>query len=318
MQINQYPEKLIVDNTDNLMIQDTANITKRIKRENFIAGLLSSGAGVKPWNLINTAYTALPGDRLIVDNTQNFTLTLPSSPTAFTEIELIGYKLPFDLKFASVKKISSTLATSVSLATTFKRCHLIFLDDTVGWLDVNSVIKLTPPATQLNYASNGDTNGVIYYLGTEKLTHAFFNPSTNGIATLTATPAFNASFGSENATNRVSGSSYLSDGTNNSFWKIDLLANKSLTLKGYTIKKRGGHDPKSWDLEGSTDNVTWSLIDRQVNNLVFNSSDYFYQAITNQTTSYRYLRFTQTGQSLTGTTYLAFDDIELYGGLSWS
>lgn len=81
-------------------------------------------------------------------------------------------------------------------------------------------------------------------------------------------------------------------GFGNSGWlKIDMGVNNQKMAQHYSVKASGHSAPKDWTLEGSNDNISWSVLDARTNQTgwTFPSETRYYMDIGN-ITSYRYYR----------------------------
>ena len=185
--------------------------------------------------------------------------------------------------------------------------------------DYVEVSNSTPASSgvKLNYVSSGDENGLIYYLGTNKKTTNFTNPVTSGLISVFASSVFNSAGSPERITDRDPNTTFTSNDAGNSFVGVDL-KNNSLVISAYTIRgNTGGRDNylRSWRLEASNDNQNWEVLDLQTNNTTINESTFYYKAIANQSTAYRYFRIIQTGGNSASFNYLYVSELEFYGRL---
>jgi E3 ubiquitin-protein ligase HECTD1 len=177
----------------------------------------------------------------------------------------------------------------------------------------------TPTSTNktLTYASDGDTNGVFYYLGTNKGTEAWSNPSTK--VTLSASSILSGR-GVERLVDRsaeeLTGDAH-TNRENNAWFKVDFGSNR-LQIKYYTLQARKTIDqqPRSWLFQGSNDDVTYTDIDIQNNNATLSNGSFYRKQITGQTSGYRYYKLTQTDTNSSGDTYFTLGEWEFYGTLT--
>lgn len=171
-------------------------------------------------------------------------------------------------------------------------------------------LKIDPVVT-LTYSSNGDTNGLFYYLGTEALSVAFSNPSSSGavVATAYSTYSGNPAYGPNQTTNRADGNPWHSDGP--ATWiKFDIDPYR-FQPTDYTLKARTDYEwysPLSdWVLEGSNDNSSWDTLDtRTGESIAFASWEYFTATAAE---GYRYLRIRDTSANA----HMVINEIEFYG-----
>ncbi len=146
MEIREFTEKIIAGNDDLLLLQDgTDNFFKRITRANLLAGLNNGGeSGASSWQLKSSNYTALAGDRLLIDLTNSWTLMLPTTPTLGSEIEIYvvskAASNKLTISFQGVK-LKSTLPQSVTCNSLYAYTKLIYINDAIGWLDLNNILQ---------------------------------------------------------------------------------------------------------------------------------------------------------------------------------
>jgi hypothetical protein len=180
----------------------------------------------------------------------------------------------------------------------------------------------------LTYASNGDSNGLIYYLGTSGLTTAFTNPAGTGFLMLASGSSSNTPAALTNRDTAL----WASLGTPLQWVAIDLGAGKSIDLHDYTLKARSDSNsamPRNWELQGTNsvpawsvmgvEGASWTVLDVQTNQLNMSvASDFFYTGYPSNKPSYRYLRLVQTGYNSepfpsNDRDYFVLGEIEFYG-----
>ena len=181
--------------------------------------------------------------------------------------------------------------------------------------------------TSLTYVSDGDANGLIYFLGTNSLTSAFSNPVTNG-AILVAASSTTSATPPDVLTNRVSDGWFSTDSVN-SWVAWDL--NRMISISKYTIRNRPDPDrsPQNWILEGTNtisaftlsglNAATWTPIDTRTNDATLTTAAQYYTLTANgSTASYRYLRMRNFGNNSRGPAdnYFTLNEIEFYGLIS--
>ncbi|MEH1853443.1 MAG: discoidin domain-containing protein [Nostoc sp.] len=166
----------------------------------------------------------------------------------------------------------------------------------------------------LNYVSDGDTNGLFYYLGSSKKTTAWVNPSGGGVI-ISASSTESGVLSS--LTDRASSEWFSNINANN--WVQFQLVSCKLQCSKYSIKTRANnvdYYPRNWQLQGSNDGTTWDVIDSQVNNTALNSVSQWLTLSVTSTTAYSYFRILQNGNDSSGTGYLCLGEVELYGTYS--
>lgn len=178
----------------------------------------------------------------------------------------------------------------------------------------------TPPSSTtktLTYVSDGDINGVFYYIGTSKGTETWSNPSSKII--FTASSILNGR-GPDKLADRsiteITNDAH-TNRENNAWFKVDLGLNR-LVINHYTLQARPGTDqqPRSWKIEGSNDDITYVELDVQNNNPLLSNGSFYSKPISNQTESYKYYKLTQTGVNSVNDTYFVLGEWELYGTLT--
>lgn len=179
-----------------------------------------------------------------------------------------------------------------------------------------------PPSNQvnLNYQSDGNANGVFYYIGSNKLLESFVNPAAAARIIMSGSSNFRDNTSPLYLTDRGPSIAHTQQAIRG-FFKLDLLANNSLIVNHYTLKARSdfnGYFPRNWQLQSSNDNINWIDIDVQVNNTGLTLGTSVSIPIAGQTTAYRYWRLLLTGNDSSGGQYLILDEWEFYGDLAWS
>jgi hypothetical protein len=165
-----------------------------------------------------------------------------------------------------------------------------------------------------NFVSVGDTNGIVYYLGTNSNTTTFSDPTVSKI-TVTASSVFNNNFFTK-AFQRVGSVCHSNDASNQ--WVMVDFGSKKVSPNHYTIQGRNdydGHHLRNWQLQGSNDSSTWVTLDTRTNNTSINQSTWFSGDCSSSSSFYEYLRIIQTGANSLGAGYLTLGQIEFYGNL---
>lgn len=146
MEIRDYIGKVTASNSDLLLLQDGAdNLFKHITKANLLSGISSGGGGgSSPWQIKNANYTALVGDRLLIDISTTWLLTLPPLPLSGSEIDIYiiskagANKLNLSLQG---NKFKSTVPNSISCNTLYGYTKLIYINNEIGWLDTANIIS---------------------------------------------------------------------------------------------------------------------------------------------------------------------------------
>lgn len=187
------------------------------------------------------------------------------------------------------------------------------------------------PGVPLTYSSNGDTNGVFYYLATNALSTSWVNPivagsevdpSTAGAVPIQVLPGifFNSSYGVNYATDRGASSEamYIAElNADQRNWATFDLGAYALQPDFYTIMGRAGYNANflsNWILEGSNDNTHWDTLDTRTSDTQQGLGIWgTYTPTASQ--AYRYLRIRGTGVDSSGNLFLGIGEIEFYGQL---
>lgn len=169
----------------------------------------------------------------------------------------------------------------------------------------------------LPYVEEDDTNGVIYYIGTNGGSKPWSNPSLDGRITTTR-----SSEGTGNAadiTGRENKKCY-TDGKPESWWCVDLGEGRSLVPSRYVLRhgsKMATNQIRNWVFEGSADNSRFDVLSTHTNDETLRGSGFASASwpVSGTETPYRYFRVRQTGPNSTGDDFLVLCGIELYGTL---
>lgn len=178
----------------------------------------------------------------------------------------------------------------------------------------------------LTYASDGDTNGVAYWIGTNYGTEPWTNPHTANRVTVTIINSNPAGGSPEVMVDRSidvapnsNSSSAIAEAVNSvSSISIDLGINNLLLCNYYSIRARVDYDnylPRDWKLQGSNDNSTWIDLDTQINNTSLKTTAAWLSIpISNASTKYRYFRIAITNTT-GGNDRCFLSEFEFYGTL---
>lgn len=178
----------------------------------------------------------------------------------------------------------------------------------------------------LTRVSDGDTNGLIYYLGTRS--GAFAQPVPNAPSPATSSDGTHLrvvasgtldgqGMAIHKPVDRVDSTAWFSLAAIGSWYMLDLktrmLAPNYLTLKS-RVDANTNH-PKSFALQGSSDGTYWSDLLTVTDAGYTAAAQWKSWPVTTSSAGFRYLRIVSTGPDTTGLTYLGFSEIELYGNL---
>jgi hypothetical protein len=192
---------------------------------------------------------------------------------------------------------------------------------------IPNAISTTDPRT---FVSNGDTNGVFYFLGTGLGQNVWANPATS--SQIVAVRSSNWSSSTVNQVFDRSATSTSSGNVANSWIFVDLGVNRSLIPNRYSLRHYSEGDwekIRNWKLQGTnsvagTSNAqieaaTWTDLDVRSNDTTINGIAAWGDFVPNQsnTTAFRYLRLIQTGLNSSGANFLAITEWEVYGTFTY-
>jgi hypothetical protein len=171
------------------------------------------------------------------------------------------------------------------------------------------------------YASDGDTNGVLYFSGQNfNAGGTWTNPHTAGYITVAGVPVGGA--GSPATLVDRAASNYStggSGGAGNEWFLVDLGAGRSLLANKFSYRFRNDtttFSPTGWTWEGSNDNSSWSTL-ATVTGQTPVASAWVSTTAAVQTTAYRYFRVKQTGNNNSGSSHMSIGELELYGTFTY-
>lgn len=181
--------------------------------------------------------------------------------------------------------------------------------------------------TYLNftYASNGDTNGIVYYLGTLGLTAPFVNPDTLG--QMRAMRSSDGNGSRTDLTSRLGGLNTHTLSVVNSWIGVDIGSNRFLTPNKYTLRNRGQFGTTNWAgdwvFQGSNNvggitvadwnAATWVDIQTVTGNTDLSNNDAYTAQNVGVSAPYRFFRWMMTGSDNLGSYYFTVENLELYG-----
>lgn len=177
--------------------------------------------------------------------------------------------------------------------------------------------KTTSSAKTLTYVSNGDTNGLFYWLGTDYGNNFWTNPHTSG-KVLISLNAITSNTSPATLVDRVSSTIY-NDGTLNGFIKTDIGVKRKLSVKHYSLRNgsRGFNTPRNWRLEGSNNDTDWTLLKEHISDTTISTvANSWGSWSVNSIEAYRYLRLMITNSNSDASRYWELGEIEFYGDLT--
>ncbi|MEH2445790.1 MAG: hypothetical protein V7K18_08400 [Nostoc sp.] len=168
----------------------------------------------------------------------------------------------------------------------------------------------------LTFSSNGDTNGLFYWLGTAKGTKAWLNPDGTDLLNATAS---STGFGTVHSLCDQADTEFYTNSNSNSWVKFQILSGK-LKCNYYSIRNRyrsdsdAQHSLRNWKLQGSNDDAIWVDLDTRINNTFLDtSSKWLSLPVSPTTAAYSYFRILQNGVNSNNYDYLCLGEVELYG-----
>jgi hypothetical protein len=145
------------------------------------------------------------------------------------------------------------------------------------------------------------------------------NVSDKGIVVVTASSQLSnaTAYAAKNAVDLTASSYFFSANQVNQWISYDFGDSRIKPIH-YSIRSdynggTGGHNPKSWVLEGSVDNNQWEEVDRRDNNSDLNARSITRLFAVNHSSEYRSLRFRQTGPNHYGENYLVISGFDIFG-----
>lgn len=186
-----------------------------------------------------------------------------------------------------------------------------------------------PITVTRSLSSQGDTNGVIYFLGTQLGTQPFANPKTSGF--IVSTRSTDGAGTVADVTDRVQNTTYTNGSSLNDWIYLDIGSGRTLVVTSYVLRNYAGgnREPRTWKLQGSNNVQSGSIVDVNAaswTDLDVRSSDTtitgagFGTFITNQgvATAFRHFRLIQTGVDALGGNYLCVSEIDFYGEITYT
>jgi hypothetical protein len=168
---------------------------------------------------------------------------------------------------------------------------------------------------EFTHESDFDTNGILYYLGTNELTDNWQNPADMGLVRVEACSLQHNSQPKSAIVGREA-VRCVSQPNQDQWFVIDFLERRIVPSK-YTLRHYSSYDTealRNWNLEGSTDGTNWVCLRAHRDDLSLQKKG---QAITfeiqNCTESYSKFRIFMTGKNSNDHWYLSLSGFELYG-----
>lgn len=171
----------------------------------------------------------------------------------------------------------------------------------------------------LTYVSNGDTNGLVYYLGTNNLTTTFSNPHPSKLSISASSNLSGGTSVPDILSRLVGGNLYYSANVVNESITVTLV-NNTINLTHYSIRTRNDQNNnqlRSWKLQGSNNNSTYVDLDIKTNNTTIVGINTWHTFPIPSSTFYKYIKLINTGVDSSGSNFfLCIGGLEFYGQLS--
>ncbi len=193
----------------------------------------------------------------------------------------------------------------------------------IGW----SPFRITVvDGVRLRFESPFDTNGVLYYIGTDGGRRAYSNPQVAGDVVVTCSGTSRRSYSASRfVANRHARPVFNpTDDQPNSWMAVDLGACRDLSPDHYCLRHGYGETAYSyvlrhWELQGSVDGAAWETLRRHVNDAAIAGAlaetDWAIATAVVGGRFFRHFRVLQTGPNSSGSNHLNCAGIELYGVL---
>jgi hypothetical protein len=173
--------------------------------------------------------------------------------------------------------------------------------------------------TPLTFANLDDTNGLVFYIGSQELTQQFQNPITAGFITADrlrrgGEDLYNPSHMTDRE-NKSGGSNLWYGGTAGDYFELDF-GQYRLKPNWYTFKNwhNDSRHPRNWKIQFSENGISWDDFSIQVNNTTSNSAfGAVSLPIEGATKFYKKARWTVTGPNSFGSVEICLSEIEFYG-----
>lgn len=170
---------------------------------------------------------------------------------------------------------------------------------------------------QFSFSEDMDTNGILYYLGTNQNTTAWTNPSELGVVKVTASSLMLDSKPASAIVGREA-VRCVTKPVPNQWFTIDFL-DHSVTPTHYTLRHYSSWDTeavRSWRFEGSNDGVSWVVLKEHRNDAALCRKGQAHTWVLPPIEeSYSQFRLYMTDQNSNQHWYMALSGFEIYGTL---
>lgn len=175
----------------------------------------------------------------------------------------------------------------------------------------------SPPASStaktLTYVSDGDANGVCYWIGTNYGAEVWQNPHTAKRLICSISSSFDGNDPPGNLVDRQPSDRPATQNIAGSSMVLDLLESK-LKCNRYSIRGRNfdSYHLRNWKVLVGNNLSNLIEIDSQSNNSVINQNIWFSKAVLSPD-FYRYIKIEQTGVNSSGDNLMSLGEWEFYG-----
>jgi len=172
------------------------------------------------------------------------------------------------------------------------------------------------PLVRCVFQNNWDQNGVLYWLGTNRITTEWKNPYPQFV-NVTCFPPEELYGNLSSFVDRTGSQNYLprSNAIKNGSFTVDLLSVKVVPTH-YTLRDstNGNYQLRNWNLEGSNDGKTWIILKNHVNDAsIAKQGDTHSWKIDFQVEAFQMFRVQVTGPWRPGYFFLFCSGFEIYG-----
>jgi hypothetical protein len=245
--------------------------------------------------------------------------------TSFLFLKIVAGGTPTAAGTSYSNTTSGLVATDVQEAIDELAAAALSLGDLLE--DIKDFIPVAEVA--LTYVSDGDDNGVMFFLGSAYDTTSFSNPHTS--AQIEVVPHDLQSGSTADMLVDRATSNFVVPSVAGNWVFIDLGAGRSLVPNRYLLRARNFNSahPRNWKLQGTnlvagnnTTDIplaTWTDLDVRTSDTTLNAADQWgLFDITGVTTGYRYFRILHTGVNSSGSDALCLGELEMYGAFSYT
>jgi hypothetical protein len=177
-----------------------------------------------------------------------------------------------------------------------------------------------PAGTQFVYQSDGDTNDVFHWIGTNYGAGSWEQPTNTDRLEVTSKTPNNGYYSDRDLTNRVGsdqGSPWLYQGSGDAWIQFNLKTQK-IILSGYSIRNGSysSEAPRNWKIQGSNDAVEWTDLDVRSQDTTLQAANSWVTktTLTNPSpTAYQHLRIYLYGGTASGSTTYCLSEFQVYG-----